>query len=204
MKLPARESSALILAAVFLLLGTLCVARGDNIEGAVAGQPSVNQSTGKEVEAKVVEQPPVKTTEPWEITVGGARLACLSQRPQRISRRQPIYKRRNWTSSQEYQRCLCDDRRSSKRRYGVNGGVFYLNAQADTGERSGLVSKVDLGYQQYFGQLFASYRVIEGPHGWLDLLAGFRYTYPVGGRIRSASSHAWLRRAKARPAKYHR
>jgi hypothetical protein len=24
---------------------------------------------------------------------------------------------------------------------------------------------------------FGSCRVIEGPHGWLDLLAGFRYTY---------------------------
>ena len=36
---------------------------------------------------------------------------------------------------------------------------------------------MDLGYQQFFGQLFASYRVIEGPRGWLDLLAGFRYTY---------------------------
>ena len=57
------------------------------------------------------------------------------------------------------------------------GGVLYLNAQAGTGERSGLVSKVDLGYQQFFGEFFASYRVIEGPRGWLDLLAGFRYTY---------------------------
>jgi hypothetical protein len=51
-----------------------------------------------------------------------------------------------------------------------------LNAQAGTGT-SGLVSKVDLGLQQVIGQLFASYRVIEGPRGWLDLLAGFRYTY---------------------------
>jgi hypothetical protein len=39
------------------------------------------------------------------------------------------------------------------------------------------VSKVDLSLQQFIGQLFGSYRVIEGPRGWLDLLAGFRYTY---------------------------
>jgi hypothetical protein len=39
------------------------------------------------------------------------------------------------------------------------------------------VSKVDLGLQQFLGEFFASYRVIEGPRGWLDLLAGFRYTY---------------------------
>jgi hypothetical protein len=39
------------------------------------------------------------------------------------------------------------------------------------------VSKVDLSLQQFIGQFFDSYRVIEGPRGWLDLLAGFRYTY---------------------------
>jgi hypothetical protein len=31
--------------------------------------------------------------------------------------------------------------------------------------------------QQFLGEFFASYRVIEGSRGWLDLLAGFRYTY---------------------------
>jgi hypothetical protein len=39
------------------------------------------------------------------------------------------------------------------------------------------VSKLDLGLQELAGGFFASYRVIEGPHGWLDLLAGFNYTY---------------------------
>ncbi len=42
---------------------------------------------------------------------------------------------------------------------------------------SGLVSKVDAGLQQFLGDFFGSYRVIQGPRGWLDLLAGFRYTY---------------------------
>ena len=51
-----------------------------------------------------------------------------------------------------------------------------MNAQAGT-DTSGLVSKVDLSLQQFIGQFFGSYRVIEGPRGWLDLLAGFRYTY---------------------------
>jgi len=51
-----------------------------------------------------------------------------------------------------------------------------MNAQAGTPERSGLVSKVDLGFQQFGCQLFGSYRVIEGPRGWLDLLVGFRDT----------------------------
>ena len=62
-------------------------------------------------------------------------------------------------------------------RFGVLGDFLYLNAQAGTGEGSGLVSKVDLGLQQFLGEFFASYRLIEGPRGWLDLLGGFRYTY---------------------------
>ena len=39
------------------------------------------------------------------------------------------------------------------------------------------MSKVDLSLQQFIGQFFGSYRVIERPRGWLDLLAGFKYTY---------------------------
>src|SRR5208282_5570093 len=62
-------------------------------------------------------------------------------------------------------------------RFGVLGDLLYLNAQAGTGERSGLVSKVDLGLQQFLGEFFGSYRIVEGPRGWLDLLGGFRYIY---------------------------
>jgi hypothetical protein len=39
------------------------------------------------------------------------------------------------------------------------------------------VSKVDLGLQQFLGEFFVSWRVLQGPRGWLDLLGGFRYTY---------------------------
>lgn len=61
-------------------------------------------------------------------------------------------------------------------RFGILGHFLYLNAQAGAGAPS-LVSKVDFGLQEFAGGLFASYRVIEGPRGWLDLLAGFRFTY---------------------------
>ncbi len=61
--------------------------------------------------------------------------------------------------------------------FGVFGDLLYLNAQGGSGETSGLVSKVDLGLQQFLGEFFGSYRVIEGSRGWLDLLAGFRFTY---------------------------
>ena len=36
--------------------------------------------------------------------------------------------------------------------------------------------------QEFIGEFFASYRVVEGPRGWLDLLAGFRYTY-LGNQV---------------------
>jgi hypothetical protein len=55
------------------------------------------------------------------------------------------------------------------------GGAIYLNAQAGTPRRSGLVSKYDLSFQQFIGEFFGSYRLIEEPRGWLDLLGG-RFT----------------------------
>jgi hypothetical protein len=61
-------------------------------------------------------------------------------------------------------------------RWGVLGDLLYLNAQTGVGT-SGRVSKMDLGLQEFLGGLFASYRVIEGQRGWLDLLAGFRFSY---------------------------
>jgi hypothetical protein len=137
---------------------------------------------GTQEEAKVIEQPPVKTTEPWQITVGGPGwLAGVSGTTgfhginsnvdvgigQILKHINVIY-----SLSGEVRRG----------RFGVLGDLLYLNAQAGTGERSGLVSKVDLGLQQFLGEFFGSYRVIEGPHGWLDLLAGFRYTY-IGEQV---------------------
>jgi hypothetical protein len=132
---------------------------------------------GTQQESIAIEQPPAKTSEPWQITVGGPGwLAGVSGTTgfhginsnvdvgigQILKHINVIY-----SLSGEVRRG----------RFGVLGDLLYLNAQAGTGERSGLVSKVDLGLQQFLGEFFGSYRVIEGPHGWLDLLAGFRYTY---------------------------
>ena len=41
---------------------------------------------------------------------------------------------------------------------------------------------MDASVQQFIGEFFASYRVVEEPRGWLDLLAGFRYTY-LGNQV---------------------
>src|ERR1700674_1360007 len=132
---------------------------------------------GTQEEAKVIEQPSVKTTEPWQITVGGPGwLAGVSGTTgfhgvntnvdvgvgQILRHINVIYS-------------LGGEVRRG--RFGVLGDLLYLNAQAGTGERSGLVSKVDLGLQQFLGEFFGSWRVLEGSRGWLDLLGGFRYTY---------------------------
>src|SRR5271157_3770335 len=69
-----------------------------------------------------------------------------------------------------------------KGRFGVLGDYLYLNGQAGTDERAGLVSKVDLGLQQFIGEFFGSYRIIEGPRGWLDLLGGLRNIY-LGSQV---------------------
>jgi len=175
MHLPERKSSVLMLATLFLLAATGNVARGQNTP------PSVNQSTGKEIETKEV-QLPVKKTEPWEVKVGGpgwlANVSGITG-----------FHGFNQNISVDVGQLLrhinviyAFNGEVRRGRFGVFGGLLYLNAQAGTPERSGLVSKVDLGLQQFGGQLFGSYRVIDGPRGWLDLLVGFRDTY-VGQQV---------------------
>jgi hypothetical protein len=138
--------------------------------------PLIAGWAGTPEEAKVVEQPPVKTIGPWQITVEGPGwLAGFSGHtgfhgvnPYVNVGVGQILKHLNAIST-----FAGEVRRD---RFGVRGGLLYLNAQSGT-DTSGLVSKVDLSLQQFIGQFFGYYRVIEGPRGWLDLLAGFRYTY---------------------------
>ena len=132
---------------------------------------------GTQEEAKVVEQPSVKTTEPWVVTVGApgwlagasGHIGFHGVNPYVSVPFGQILKHINvlYSLSGEVRR----------ERFGVFGDLLYLNAQAGTPQRSGLVSKYDLSFEQFIGEFFGSYRLIEGPHGWLDLLAGFRYTY---------------------------
>jgi hypothetical protein len=63
-----------------------------------------------------------------------------------------------------------------KGRFGALGGLLYLDSQAGV-SGTGLVSRVGLGAQQFIGEFFGSYRLIQGRRGWLDLLTGFRSTY---------------------------
>ncbi|HET9374699.1 MAG TPA: autotransporter outer membrane beta-barrel domain-containing protein [Chthoniobacterales bacterium] len=148
---------------------------GGKPEEAMAERPLAKQLTGKE-EAKMVEQPPAKIPEPWEIKVGGPGWLAnvtgttgfhgvnsnISVDVGQILRHLNVI----YTFSGEVRRG----------RFGVSGELGYLNGQAGV-PGTGLVSKVDLGLQQFLGGFHGTWRVVQGPRGWLDMLAGFRYTY---------------------------
>jgi hypothetical protein len=139
--------------------------------------PPIAGWAGTQEEAKVVEQPSVTTTEPWVITVDGpgwlagvsGHTGFHSVNPYVSVGVKEIIDHVNAIAA------LGGEVRRG--RFGVLGDFLYLSGQAGTPESSGLVSKVDLGFSEYIGEFFGSYRIIEGPHGWLDLLGGFRYTY---------------------------
>jgi hypothetical protein len=144
---------------------------------------------GTEQESKTVAQPPAKATDPWQIVVGGPGwLAGVSgttgfhgNNSQVDVGVGQILKHINviYSFGGEVR----------KGRFGVLGDLLYLNAQAGTGEGSSLVAKEDIGLQQFLGEFFASYRLVAGPRGWLDLLAGFRYTY-IGQQVSLQANNA--------------
>jgi outer membrane autotransporter protein len=148
----------------------------------VQNEPSGNHSTGKEIETKEVQPIPVKTTEPWEIKVGGPGWLANSSG---ISGFHGFNQNISVDAGQLLRHVnfiYAFNGEVRRGRWGVFGGFLYYNGQAGTPEGSGLVSKVDLGVQEFGGQLFGTYRVIDGPHGWLDLLVGFRDTY-IGQQV---------------------
>ena len=132
-------------------------------------------------QAPVNVQPSGETTPPWEITVGVP--GWLAGVNGTIGTRgltthvdiafSDILERTNAIAS------LGAEIR--KGRFGAYGDFLYLDAQT-SGSGSGLVNKVDLGAQQYLGEFGLSYRALQGPQGWLDILAGFRFTY-IGNQM---------------------
>jgi hypothetical protein len=139
--------------------------------------PLIAGWAGTQEESKAVEQPSVKTTEPWKITIGAPGwLARVSGTTgfHGINSNVDVGVGQILRHINVIYSFAGEVRRG---RFGVLGDLLYLNAQAGTNERSGLVSKVDLGLQQFLGEFFGSWRVLEGTRGSLDLLAVFRYTY---------------------------
>jgi hypothetical protein len=139
--------------------------------------PLIAGWAGTQEEAMVVEQPPVTTTQPWQITVGGPLWLAGVSGHTGFNGHNPYLDVGVGQILKHINVIFALEGEVRRGRFGVAGGALYLNAQAGTGEESGLVSKVDLGFQQFLGEFYGYYRVIEGPRGWLDLLGGFRYTY---------------------------
>ena len=167
-----HTSSALILAAAFLVAGAVGTVGADS--DSEARPPA--QSSGKQTESKLVEQPPAKTIEPWTITVGAPGWLAGVSGHTGFHGVNPYVNVGVGQILRHVNAIFSFAGEARTGRFGLLGDLLYLNGQASSGT-SGLVSKVDLGLQQFLGEFFASYRVIEGPRGWLDLLAGFRYTY---------------------------
>jgi outer membrane autotransporter protein len=119
---------------------------GTQKEAEIAEQPQ--QSTGKQAEAKQVALPPAKTTEPWEVNVGGpgwlagftGNLGTHGVTSHVNIGFKPILLNSNVVTTLKGE--------IRKGRFGLVGGFLYINAQ-DSFPTKGLVSKVDLGLQQY-------------------------------------------------------
>lgn len=83
-----------------------------------------------------------------------------------------------------------------KGKFGVYGSLLYMGLGDEVGTQ-GLLSSADLRVNEYLADVGVSYRLVDGPHGWLDAIAGCRYTnlyqqvslYPDDGAIGDASNN---------------
>jgi outer membrane autotransporter protein len=142
-------------------------------QAAVIGPPSGKESIGKQTQTV---ETPAKPVEPWTITVGAPGwLASASG----ITGFHGVNSAISVDVGQILRNINVIYATNGEVRigpYSLLGGVLYINGQAGA-SGTGLVSRVGLGLQEFFGQTFASYRLIDKPRGSLDLLAGFRFTY---------------------------
>jgi hypothetical protein len=83
-----------------------------------------------------------------------------------------------------------------KGKFGVLGGFLYVSASDGIGF-NGLVSKVDFRFDQWLADLAVSWRVIDGPRGWLDVLVGSRYV-SIYQRLSVQSNDGAIDRASER------
>jgi hypothetical protein len=135
----------------------------------------ITSRAGTPVETKAVEQAPIQPIEPWQIIVGVPAWLTFVNGDVGIDgikthvdvSPSDILRRTDFLSS------LRGEVR--KGRIAAQAEFLYLNA-SDGVFTSGLVSKLDLRLKEFIGDFGVSYRIIQGPKGWLDLRAGFRYT----------------------------
>jgi len=147
-------------------------------QAAVIGSPSGKESIGKQTQTVTT---PAKPVEPWIITVGAPGwLASASG----ITGFHGVNSDISVNVGQLLRHINVIYLTNAEIRngpYSLLGGVLYVNAQAGA-SGTGLVSRVGLGFQQFLGQTFASYRLIDNSRGSLDLLAGFRFSY-IGEQV---------------------
>ncbi|MDB6175810.1 MAG: hypothetical protein JWL59_5121 [Chthoniobacteraceae bacterium] len=62
-----------------------------------------------------------------------------------------------------------------KGRFGIENGFLYLGLSDNVGT-GGMLSSVDVQVNEYLIDFSLSWRVVDTPRGWLDLLLGTRYT----------------------------
>lgn len=65
---------------------------------------------------------------------------------------------------------------ASKGRFGILADFSYFTISDGVGAE-GVVKKVDIQADQLLGDLGVRWRLVESDRGWVDLLAGVRYTY---------------------------
>ncbi|RYD82022.1 MAG: hypothetical protein EOP84_10095 [Verrucomicrobiaceae bacterium] len=81
-----------------------------------------------------------------------------------------------------------------KGKFGVLGGFLYVSASDGIGS-DGVIAKLDFRLDQWLADLALSWRVVDGPKGWIDVLVGTRYVsiyqrlsvHPNDGAIQRAS-----------------
>ena len=149
---------------------------GGQEEAEVAAQPPLEPSAGKQTEGKFIEQSPEKPAEPWEIRVGGPGWLANASGFTGFHGVNPYVSVGVGQLLKHLNVVFASLAEVRKGRFGLRGGFLYLDGQAGVSGQ-GLVSRVGLNAQEFIGELFGSYRLIQGPRGWLDLLAGFRFTY---------------------------
>ena len=133
---------------------------------------------GTPAESKAIQQPPSpQPAEPWIITVGAPAWLSFVSGDIGINGITThvnvgpidILRRVDFLASLRAE--------VSKGRFGVQGEFLYLKASDSVFPSNlDLVSKLDLRLRETIGDFGLSYRILQGPRGWLDLRAGFRYT----------------------------
>jgi hypothetical protein len=76
-----------------------------------------------------------------------------------------------------------------KGRFGIYGDFLYVKA-SDAVYSDGLIGKADLHLDQWLADLELTYRIVEGPKGYVDLRAGVRYTSVYNSIITNANNSA--------------